>query len=769
MAKKYISKYTGPEIDSGLDNIPKLEGKLTELESKEITNGLILVGKTYTRNLEPGLLSVLDGLDTNSRDGIIRFVGHSDAMVDIYISAFVGEDRKNIIHRVTGDFDVTTNFTSFAEQNDIIDNIYIQIISVDGGTGVFEISKVYASQNIAQGLILDSATEEIEFISKELFGKIVNYKNAEMPTRILNGDGSVGGFTDFYTSVAVDIDDNYRYLMFSDVYSLDAGKVFCGLALYDDSDNAVAVFGTKGVVDLEKYPSAVRLRYCHHKETNPVVVGLVQKPTSAELEKINSLFNFTDSDIYGNNQVVSNSPFGTSDYMSLATTSNSQSKMSGMLKNIVVYSSAAGTMKFAVGLLDQRNQAVISSTFDLSVSKGLNSINVESLKIPISKGEQVFVYIGYYGDAILTWVTNRDAVEHEMLYGKTEITRLPTEFGGSVTLAYQVTEIDSLFAQKSEVEQTTNQLNSVMADLNKVGIIYDNLGNPYKLKVVNGGVIPVSLLYKKVVALGNSLTFHEIAGNIGYYGDGWAMAASVKENSWTDLLQEVLRQKSSNASVIPHNIYKWEMDYLNVDLSELLDNVLTDDVDLVIFRAGENGNATDNYAEGVDRLITYVMEKCPAATIVMTSMFWHNATKENAMRSVANKYGLTYIYTENVGSHACRMGDYTMGGDGQLYPIVNAGVAAHMNDVGFALWTNILANAFGYAPLNYIHNVSVVDNNNIGYVAFSQWVYRGIFNIQTNASVVSVKAGNQSISVKNMGDGVWTFIMPNENVVINIS
>ena len=32
MAKKYISKYTGPEIDSGLDNIPKLEGKLTELE-----------------------------------------------------------------------------------------------------------------------------------------------------------------------------------------------------------------------------------------------------------------------------------------------------------------------------------------------------------------------------------------------------------------------------------------------------------------------------------------------------------------------------------------------------------------------------------------------------------------------------------------------------------------------------------------------------------------------------------------------------------------
>ena len=31
MAKKYISKYTGAEIDSGLDNIPKLEGKLTEL------------------------------------------------------------------------------------------------------------------------------------------------------------------------------------------------------------------------------------------------------------------------------------------------------------------------------------------------------------------------------------------------------------------------------------------------------------------------------------------------------------------------------------------------------------------------------------------------------------------------------------------------------------------------------------------------------------------------------------------------------------------
>lgn len=250
------------------------------------------------------------------------------------------------------------------------------------------------------------------------------------------------------------------------------------------------------------------------------------------------------------------------------------------------------------------------------------------------------------------------------------------------------------------------------------------------------------------------------------------MAASTKETGWVYLFEQVLKTKQPDATFTGLNIYDWEVDYLNVNLSELLDSELSEDADLVIFRAGENNSnvtSQSEYEQGIERLIQYVINRCHSATIIMTSLFWHNTLKENAIRNVALKYGFTYIYTESVGDNRCRMGDYTKGGDGELHPITNNGVAGHMNDIGFSQWVSILSKALGYNFNTNLRNISVNDTLNIGYTCYEKWAVGGIFNIRTSSNNVTASYSGGSIPVTNHNDGVFTFIMPDGDVTINIS
>lgn len=740
---------------------------VTEKLSKLLKNNLVKTNIQGIYNLDVNKTVDIVTFQSYSRDGIIRIVGYCEGVKDLFFQAYTDTGRLQQNIRVEGDFDTTFNYDDLnINESSIVNKLTLQITSINTG-GVLEINNIYASQNIVQGLLCADNTEKINYIDNVLLGESIQYKTAIVINYILQGDGNLRGFTNYNTSVLLPINTEYRYISFEGLYALDINKTFCGLALYDSDENLINVFGIEGIIDLNDYPTASLLRYCIKSGTNFNIIGSKIVPPKYEKKYVTQ----SVGNILGYKDNQSSEAFGERDYKYIVTTANSQTDTSGIIKEIIVRCKGSGKIRFVVGLLDQRNKVVVSQEFDADVISGINQLDIEDMNIAIAEGEQLFAYIGYYGDAIITWEQNNTLIANEMIYGdiNSEINRLPTKYGGYVTLAYTVLQIHSIFAQKSELKSQQSQISEIRTDVQKMGIVYDNEGNPYKLKVYNGTLIPISMNYKKVVALGNSLTAHEIAENIGYYGDGWAMAASVKENSWTYLLEEVLKQKRSDAVVVPYNIYSWEIDYLNVNLSELLDDVLTSDTDLIIFRAGENGSNTDNYDIGVDRIISYIINKCPSATIVMTSLFWHKDAKESAIKSVADKYGLSYIYTEAVGSNRYRIGDYTQGVDGLLYPIINSGVAQHMNDVGFAEWTNILANAFGYSPLNYIHNVSIVDSSNIGYTAFNKWVYRGVFSIHTSANNVSAISGDEELIVTNQGEGVWTFFMPNSDVTVTIS
>lgn len=616
----------------------------------------------------------------------------------------------------------------------------------------------------------------------------------------LDRNGELKALSNYWTTGNIPVEVG-RYV----VSSLDGEKYksFC-LVIYDSSNTILEIYSaqetplnTHNVASLlisNEEASYIRLSFEDISPKSNIQIEIndtgeatkyrpynyreyADYPLRDSLKGINELgISVETSEIYGYSDSVGTLNFPEENYKYLVTTANSACKKGGILSKVYVRTSTHGKMKLAVGLLDQNSRAVLSSTFDVYVENTLNNtIDVLDQNINISEGEQLFAYIRYYGEGTpgVLYKLNEEENEHEYLYGAVDgiLAKLPTEYGGQVLLAYTVNEIESPFALKAEITQVNEALKSQQETINTIGLVYDENGNPYRLKVINGELTVVPANYKKVLALGNSLTNHPTLTSIGYYGGGWAMAASIQANGWVSLLQEVLRQKNAEATVEGYNISEWENNYLNVDLSELLDEKLTSDLDLIIFRAGENNSdisSSEEYQQGVDRLITYIKTKCPAATIIMTSLFWHNGTKETAIQAVAQKYGLTYVYTSDVGNNKCRMGDYTMGNDDVLHPIINQGVANHMNDIGYLLWTNILARVLGYNELNYLHSVNVIDNGN-DYTCFTQWVKNGIFNIHTSAQVSVVDSSNSPIETVNHNDGVITFVMPDTDVTITLS
>lgn len=127
-------------------------------------------------------------------------------------------------------------------------------------------------------------------------------------------------------------------------------------------------------------------------------------------------------------------------------------------------------------------------------------------------------------------------------------------------------------------------------------ILTDSKGEKYKLSVINGELTLSPMTFRKVVALGNSLTWHEYNVPLAWYGKNRSMASTTNVTSWPYLLQRILRTKKSDAVVTGVMTRDWERagdgKRTHEKIKSLLDAALTQDTDLIIFRTGENaGNA----------------------------------------------------------------------------------------------------------------------------------------------------------------------------------
>lgn len=472
------------------------------------------------------------------------------------------------------------------------------------------------------------------------------------------------------------------------------------------------------------------------------------------------------------------------------TYENVIAKENGFLKSITMGVNEPTIAKIGVGFLDQRNLPLIRTIFDVDCKKeGENSINLVRKNIEIKKGERLF-YILEPGEVSLLFSQwdkeSNEQSKYQMIYGsiKNGLKRLATELGGSIAFEWEVSYIETPFVTKNELNDVSDKAGNAVDiannALSKIGFFMDRQGNRYKAVVVDGKLSLIPAKYKNIVVFCNSIGINGRLFSQGWCGNR-GMASSKYGLDFFSHLKTGFKQKDSSAVVTLKNIWQWENDfsysYTNYD------DVLTENVDCIVFRAGENVKDKTSFTSNLDSFVKHCITMCPNAEIIVTSMVWSDNEKDASLVDVATSNACLYAnvaantteYREKVGHYL--YGDYTNNGGNTwdtsqqvLYKITGSGIAGHTNDVGMLLIANNILKALGYTPLDLLHNIEIGNTNGFTCsVINTKWVENGVVNIESNGNNVSVLAADgTSINVTNHNDGVFTFDMPSQDVTISV-
>lgn len=179
----------------------------------------------------------------------------------------------------------------------------------------------------------------------------------------------------------------------------------------------------------------------------------------------------------------------------------------------------------------------------------------------------------------------------------------------------------------------------------------------------------------KLLFLGNSITRHGKAENLGWCGD-WGMAASSKENDYVHKLISKFCQKGIKVSVCIANLSDWERTR-NMDLlfTKYL-SALRFNADYVIVRLGENA-CPDKYLSEFELCYGELTDLFSrnGAKIVLTDLFWEYEPFDNFVAELAKARGYAFAEIHDLGN------DDEMKAIGKFS---HSGVAVHPGDKGMA-------------------------------------------------------------------------------------
>lgn len=179
----------------------------------------------------------------------------------------------------------------------------------------------------------------------------------------------------------------------------------------------------------------------------------------------------------------------------------------------------------------------------------------------------------------------------------------------------------------------------------------------------------------KLLFLGNSITRHWKAENLGWCGD-WGMAASSKENDYVHKLISKFCQKGIKVSVCIANLSDWERTR-NMDLlfTKYL-SALRFNADYVIVRLGENA-CPDKYLSEFELCYGELTDLFSrnGAKIVLTDLFWEYEPFDNFVAELAKARGYAFAEIHDLGN------DDEMKAIGKFS---HNGVAVHPGDKGMA-------------------------------------------------------------------------------------
>lgn len=155
----------------------------------------------------------------------------------------------------------------------------------------------------------------------------------------------------------------------------------------------------------------------------------------------------------------------------------------------------------------------------------------------------------------------------------------------------------------------------------------------------------------KILFLGNSITKHEPKPEIGWYGN-WGMAASSAEKDYVHLCMNTMLKKYPNAAFCMVQGAVWERSYRDCDFDEYFKEAKDFNPDVIICLISENivneDFDADVFIEQFHNLHMYLSGNNKNAKIIVTSNFFNNEAKNEAIKAYAEKYKAIFIYISDI-------------------------------------------------------------------------------------------------------------------------
>ncbi len=177
----------------------------------------------------------------------------------------------------------------------------------------------------------------------------------------------------------------------------------------------------------------------------------------------------------------------------------------------------------------------------------------------------------------------------------------------------------------------------------------------------------------RILFLGNSITRHAAAPQLGWYGD-WGMAASARQSDYVHRLVALLNGIGIKCGYCIANLSEWERCCDDSLLCGRYGRALSYHADVAVIRLGENAPLSDKLAQ-FEKCYVCLAEKLAAdgKIVICTDLFWKHAAFDKFVKNLAEEknYGFVQIY--DLGN------DDSMKAVGRFE---NVGVAVHPGDKG---------------------------------------------------------------------------------------
>lgn len=194
-----------------------------------------------------------------------------------------------------------------------------------------------------------------------------------------------------------------------------------------------------------------------------------------------------------------------------------------------------------------------------------------------------------------------------------------------------------------------------------------------------------TVYYQRVIVVGNSITGHGPAPELGWHGD-WGMAASAAGKDYLHIITKKLKALNPQVEIKVIFDVDFEQNYWKYDFAKL--KIYADfKPDLVIMRIAENTEMKYlyNYEGSYDSYITNLTSKANAKVICTTSFWKYFGEAGNLIKKVANNRGYIIADLEPLWADKSNTAY-------QLFS--NEGVGSHPSDKGMQAIADCISKNF---------------------------------------------------------------------------